>query len=421
MTEYFNENIIGVTELNGYVKEVLEAIPVFRTLRVRGEISNFKHHVQSGHFYFSLKDESSVIKAVMFARDARRMKFLPESGMKVVVNGRLSVYERDGNYQLYVTEMLPDGKGALYEAYEKLKKKLEDEGLFSDRYKKALPKFPKTVGVITSSTGAAVRDIINITGRRYPLAKILVYPALVQGEGAARSLINGVKCFTETVRPDVAIIGRGGGSIEDLWAFNNEALARAIAASDIPFISAVGHETDFTICDFVCSVRAPTPSGAAEIAVPDITELRGRLTALNGEISGTVLRKLEILKEKISETEKKRVISSPYGFIDERRRDLDTVTDRLESVSRFIIGEKREKFMTLSGKLNALSPLAVLTRGYGAVYSSDGKKVITAARDVSVGDGIKLRMSDGEVCAKATEVTRFKDGNSDKEVKSDGR
>ncbi len=416
MTEYFNENIIGVTELNGYVKEVLEAIPVFRTLRVRGEISNFKHHVQSGHFYFSLKDEGSVIKAVMFARDARRMKFLPESGMKVVVCGRLSVYERDGNYQLYVTEMEADGKGALYEAYEKLKKKLEDEGLFSDRYKKELPKFPKTVGVITSSTGAAVRDIINITGRRYPLAKILIYPALVQGEGAARSLINGVKCFTETVRPDVAIIGRGGGSIEDLWAFNNEELARTIAASDIPFISAVGHETDFTICDFVCSMRAPTPSGAAEIAVPDITELRGRLTALNGEISGTVIRKLEGLKEKITEIEKKRVISSPYGFIDERRRDLDAVIDRLESGSRLILSENREKFMTLSGKLNALSPLAVLTRGYGAVYSSDGKKVITDARSVSIGDAIKLRMSDGEVYAEATEVKQFKDGSSDKTV-----
>ncbi len=411
MTEYFNENIIGVTELNGYVKEILEAIPVFRTLRVRGEISNFKHHVQSGHFYFSLKDEGSVIKAVMFARDARRMRFMPESGMKVVVQGRLSVYERDGNYQLYVTEMEADGKGALYEAYEKLKKKLEDEGLFSDRYKKELPRFPKTVGVITSPTGAAVRDIINITGRRYPLAKIVIYPALVQGEGAARSLINGVKCFTETVRPDVAIIGRGGGSIEDLWAFNSEALARTIAASDIPFISAVGHETDFTICDFVCSMRAPTPSGAAEIAVPDVSELREKLNTLSGEIRGTVTRKLDALKEKISEIEKKRVISSPYGFIDERRRDLDNVIDRLESGSRLIIGAKRERFMTLSGKLNALSPLAVLTRGYGAVYSSDGKKVITAAEDVSVGDTLKLRMSDGEVYAKATEVTKFKDGN----------
>ena len=416
MTEYFNENIIGVTELNGYVKEVLEAIPVFRTLRVRGEISNFKHHVQSGHYYFSLKDEGSVIKAVMWGRDARRMRFMPESGMKVVVRGRLSVYERDGNYQLYVTEMEADGKGALYEAYEKLKKKLEDEGLFSDRYKKELPRFPKTVGVITSPTGAAVRDIINITGRRYPLAKIVIYPALVQGEGAARSLIGGVKCFTEKVRPDVAIIGRGGGSIEDLWAFNSEELARTIAASDIPFISAVGHETDFTICDFVCSMRAPTPSGAAEIAVPDISELRERLNTLSGEISGTVTRKLDTLKEKISEIEKKRVISSPYGFIDERRRDLDNVIDRLEGGSRLIISAKREKFMTLSGKLNALSPLAVLTRGYGAVYSSDGKKVITEAGDVSVGDTLKLRMSDGEVYATATEITKFTDGNSDKEV-----
>lgn len=407
MTEYFNENIIGVAELNGYVKEVLEAIPVFHNIRVRGEISNFKNHLQSGHFYFSLKDESSAIKAVMFSRDARKMKFLPENGMKVVIRGRLSVYERDGNYQLYVSEMEADGKGALYEAYEKLKRKLEEEGLFSDRYKKTLPKFPKTVGVITSATGAAVRDIINITGRRYPLAKILVYPALVQGEGAVRSLINGVRCFTEKVRPDVAIIGRGGGSIEDLWAFNSEELARAIAASDIPFISAVGHETDFTICDFVSSVRAPTPSGAAEIAVPDISELTYRIDGLSEEIIGTVLRKISLLKDKITDIEKKRVIASPYGFIDERRMELLTVTEKMDKYGKLIISSKRERFLSLSGKLNALSPLAVLTRGYGAVYSSDGKKVITETGGIKVGDELRLRMSDGEIYAQATEIKKL--------------
>ena len=396
-----------IANANGYVKEVLEAIPVFHNIRVRGEISNFKNHLQSGHFYFSLKDESSAIKAVMFSRDARKMKFLPENGMKVVIRGRLSVYERDGNYQLYVSEMEADGKGALYEAYEKLKRKLEEEGLFSDRYKKTLPKFPKTVGVITSATGAAVRDIINITGRRYPLAKILVYPALVQGEGAVRSLINGVRCFTEKVRPDVAIIGRGGGSIEDLWAFNSEELARAIAASDIPFISAVGHETDFTICDFVSSVRAPTPSGAAEIAVPDISELTYRIDGLSEEIIGTVLRKISLLKDKITDIEKKRVIASPYGFIDERRMELLTVTEKMDKYGKLIISSKRERFLSLSGKLNALSPLAVLTRGYGAVYSSDGKKVITETGGIKVGDELRLRMSDGEIYAQATEIKKL--------------
>ncbi len=403
ITEYFNENIIGVSELNGYVKEVIKAIPVFRDLRVRGEISNFKNHVQSGHFYFSLKDGGAVVRAVMFSRDAKTLRFMPENGMRVVIRGRLSVYERDGNYQLYVTEMEPDGIGALYEAYEKLKKRLEAEGLFSAGYKRELPKYPKTVGVITSPTGAAVKDIINVTGRRFPLAEILIYPALVQGEGAEASLINGVKCFTDRVRPDVVIIGRGGGSIEDLWAFNSEALARAIAASDLPFISAVGHETDFTICDFVCSVRAPTPSAAAEIAVPDISEIKYRVDGIFGEIRDTVVGKLERLKEKISEIEKKNVIASPYGFIDEKRMELEGLTERVEKYEQRILEEKRARFETLCGQLNALSPLAVLTRGYGAVYSADGD-VITGAGDVQRGDVLTLRMSDGEIYAEATEI-----------------
>lgn len=403
ITEYFNENIIGVSELNGYVKEIFEAVTVFRALRVRGEISNFKNHVQSGHFYFSLKDGSSVVRAVMFSRDAKKMRFMPENGMRVVIRGRLSVYERDGNYQLYVTEMEPDGRGALYEAYERLKKRLDAEGLFSEKYKKELPKYPKAVGVITSPTGAAVKDIINVTGRRFPLAEILIYPALVQGEGAEASLINGVKCFTDRVRPDVVIIGRGGGSIEDLWAFNSEALARAIAASDLPFISAVGHETDFTICDFVCSQRAPTPSAAAEIAVPDISEIRYRVDGIFGEIRDTVERKLERLREKISEIEKKSVIVSPYGFIDERRLELAGLAERVEKYERYIIGEKRARFEALCGQLNALSPLAVLTRGYGAVYSADGG-VITGAGEVQRGDVLTLRMSDGEIYAEATKI-----------------
>lgn len=418
ITEYFNENIIGVSELNGYVKEVIEAIPVFRDLRVRGEISNFKNHVQSGHFYFSLKDGGSVVRAVMFARDAKRMRFMPENGMRVIIHGRLGVYERDGNYQLYVTEMEPDGRGALYEAYERLKKKLEAEGLFSETYKKELPKYPKTVGVITSPTGAAVRDIINVTGRRYPLAEILVYPALVQGEGAETSLINGVRCFTDKVRPDVVIIGRGGGSIEDLWAFNSETLARAIAGSDIPFISAVGHETDFTICDFVCSVRAPTPSAAAEIAVPDISEVRYRIDGIFGEIHDTVEGKLERLRERISEIEKKRVIASPYGFIDERRMELWGLADRAQKCERLIIGEKRARFETLCGQLNALSPLAVLTRGYGAVYSADGG-VITGVGSVQSGDVLTLRMSDGEIFARAEEI-RLGAGSENKKTEESG-
>ena len=404
---YFRENVLSVSDVNGYVKQTLEALPIFSSLRIRGEISNFKHHVKSGHFYFSLKDEESVIKAVMFAREARGLNFLPEDGMKVVVKGRLSAYVRDGIYQIYATEMTPDGKGELHAAYERLKKRLEEEGLFSEKYKKPIPPYPKRIGVITSNTGAAVRDIINITGRRWPIAEIIVYPALVQGEGAVNSLIDGVRYFSESEnRPDVVIIGRGGGSIEDLWAFNSEALAREIAASPVPFISGVGHETDFTICDFVSSVRAPTPSGAAEIATPDIREVYAMLSGYEADFTSALKNKLSTYRERLSALEKKRVLASPYGFIDEKRITLDALADKTEKSFRLILSEKKGELVSLCRKLEALSPLSVLSRGYGALYSENGS-VISHASDVKSGDVVKMQLSDGEITAKAEEVHVF--------------
>ncbi len=398
----FRENVYSVSQVNDFVKELIEGVPVFSGIHVRGEISNFTRH-RSGHLYFSLKDEDSVIKAVMFARDAQAVKSPLADGMKVVARGRLTVYKPSGAYQLVISKLEADGKGALYEAYEKLKNKLESEGLFSDEHKKPLPPYPKTVGVITSPTGAAVRDIINVTRRRYPLAKILIYPALVQGEGSEASLIRGVRYFSQSKSADVVIIGRGGGSIEDLWSFNSEALARTIAASPLPFISAVGHETDFTICDFVCTLRAPTPSGAAELAVPDMKALKNEFDAYLSEMSREIRRKTDRMRERLNAASGKRVLLTPYGFIDEKRQRLDTASDKLESLYKFKIAGARADFLRLSKQLNALSPLAVLTRGYGALYDENGQ-VLTSVKAVNKGSTVNIKLSDGSIKARAESV-----------------
>ncbi len=410
--EYFSENVFSVTQINECVKELLDSVPVFSSVRIRGEISNFKNHVKSGHLYFSLKDEGSVLKAVMFARDARGLDFTPADGMKVVATGRISAYIRDGVYQLYVTAMEADGRGELYAAFERLKNKLADEGVFSDKYKKPIPRYPKLVGVITSQTGAAVRDIINITGRRWPVARIAVWPALVQGEGAVSSLVEGVKYMTEKLRPDVVIIGRGGGSIEDLWAFNSELLARKIIASDIPFISGVGHETDFTICDFAASVRAPTPSGAAEIAVPDITEERARFERYRQSLTKALTSTLERNRERLDALRKRKVLSSPYGFVDEARMRLDRLSELIDERWKRIFSRKNADFERVCGRLNALSPLNVLKRGYGAVYLPDGS-VVSGVSGLDAGDMLKLGMADGEADVEVMGVRKY--GLNDKE------
>ena len=402
--EEFRENIYSVSQVNGFVKEVIEGIPVFSGIRVRGEISNLTKH-RSGHIYFSLKDADGVLRAVCFARDARGIRFPLTEGLKIVATGRLTVYAPSGQYQLVVSTMEADGKGALYEAYERLKARLEAEGLFGQEYKKPIPRFPKRVGVITSPTGAAVRDIINVTGRRYPLAEIIVYPALVQGDGAEASLINGVRYFTENDCADVVIIGRGGGSIEDLWAFNSEPLAREITKSHLPFISAVGHETDFTICDFVSSLRAPTPSGAAELAVPDINSVRESFDSFLAVMKRDIERGLSARRQRLDMLSERKVLRSPYGFIDEKRQRLDICEDKLSAVSRLRISEWRGSLERLASKLDALSPLSVLSRGYGAVYGSDGE-VVTSVEGVKTGDTVSVRLKDGSIKAKITDTEK---------------
>lgn len=399
----FNEtasfpSAVSVSELNTFIKMLLESAPTLNDVYVKGEISNFKNHISSGHFYFSLKDKDSQIKAVMFRSSASKMKFVPENGMMVVAHGRVASYVRDGQYQLYADSMEPDGVGALYVAFEQLKQRLAAQGVFAPEKKKPLPKIPKTIGVITSPTGAAVRDIINIATRRFPFAKIVVYPALVQGENAASSLISGIRYFNDTGSADVIIIGRGGGSIEDLWAFNDENLAKTVCASEIPVISAVGHETDFTICDFAADLRAPTPSAAAELAVPDTAELKHKINNIISRESAVLLQMLSAKRETLARYEKSRYLSSPGHMIDDRRMALVLSSERLMTSAAHVNEIKKHALSALSGKLEALSPLAVLSRGYGVVSSEEGK-VIKEIDDVSVGDKITVKVRDGEIYA----------------------
>ncbi len=389
---------VSVSELNTFIKMLLESAPTLNDVYVKGEISNFKNHISSGHFYFSLKDKDSQIKAVMFRSSASKMKFIPENGMMVVAHGRVASYVRDGQYQLYADSMEPDGVGALYVAFEQLKQRLAAQGVFAPEKKKPLPKIPKTIGVITSPTGAAVRDIINISTRRFPFAKIVVYPALVQGENAASSLISGIRYFNDTGSADVIIIGRGGGSIEDLWAFNDENLAKTVCASEIPVISAVGHETDFTICDFAADLRAPTPSAAAELAVPDTAELKHKINNIISRESAVLLQMLSAKRETLARYEKSRYLSSPGHMIDDRRMALVFSSERLMTSAAHVNEIKKHALSALSGKLEALSPLAVLSRGYGVVSSEEGK-VIKEIADVSVGDKITVKVRDGEIYA----------------------
>lgn len=395
---------ITVTELNTFIKLLIDQTMPLNDLYIKGEISNFKNHVSSGHYYFSLKDKESQIRAVMFRSSAAKMKFIPENGMMVIAHGRISSFVRDGQYQLYADSMEPDGVGALYVAFEQLKNRLAAEGLFAQENKKPIPKIPKTIGVITSPTGAAVRDIINIATRRFPFAKIVVFPALVQGDSAPRSLVSGIEYFNNTASADVIIIGRGGGSIEDLWAFNDEKLARTVASSKIPVISAVGHETDFTICDFAADLRAPTPSAAAELAVPDTEELKHKISNIISRESAVIKQAIASKRESLARYSKSRTLSDPRIIIDERRMHAGILGQRLENSYSAYEGERRMSLAAITGKLEALSPLAVLSRGYGAVFSEEGTVVKNAA-DVSCGDTVTVRMHDGRIKASVRDVS----------------
>lgn len=384
------EQIIAtVSQLNGFIKKTFEANPVFSDIWIKGEISNFKKHY-SGHLYLTLKDEGGVLKAVMFKTNTFSLNFTPSDGMKVMARGRVSVYEASGSYQLYITEMIPDGLGELYVAYEKLKKKLEQEGLFDEKHKKPIPMYPKAVGVVTASTGAAVRDIINVLTRRFPYSEIIIYPAQVQGIGAAESICEGIGYFNKTKICDTLIVGRGGGSIEDLWAFNEEEVAYAIYNSEIPIISAVGHETDFTIADFVADLRAPTPSAAAEIAVPSQMELINKILDYQYNLKTKLISNIKNKQLKLNSIK----LLSPKEIIENHFLRLDSKTKEMISAIEQILLKNREKCIGVIGRLDALSPLKVMQRGFALPQDEDGK-VIKTVKELEKNKKFMLTLKDG--------------------------
>lgn len=388
---------LTVSQLNMFVKDIFNQIPALNDIRIKGEISNFKHHT-SGHMYMSLKDETGVLRAVMFRTASMGLGFRPENGMQIIAEGRVGVYERDGQYQLYINSMVQDGKGNLHEQFEKLKKRLEAEGLFSQSSKKPIPAFPKRVGVATAPTGAAVRDIINILSRRFPYADICLYPVLVQGEGAAQSVCEAIAYFNCEAAADVLIIGRGGGSVEDLWAFNEEVLARAIFKSEIPIISAVGHETDFTIADFVADLRAPTPSAAAELAVPSAEELAEKFGMIGSRLRNAVQKLVEKRQLQLAMYSQKQVLKSPMIKVNEKGILLDNVWRVFESAVKSRLNEKKQSFGLSVSQLDGLSPLNTLKRGFSVAKDEEGK-VIRSVSDAKSGRDISVVVSDGEIKA----------------------
>ena len=403
--------IITVSELNEYLKMLFEYDEILRNVYVKGEISNFTNHYKTGHFYFSLKDAGGAVKAIMFRSSAAKLKFMPENGMRVILGGRVSVFPRDGQYQIYAETMEPDGIGSLYIAYEQLKAKLEKEGLFAEFRKKPLPKMPKRIGIVTSPTGAAIRDMIHILGRRFPAAEIVLYPALVQGEAAPASIIRGIQYFNSKKDVDVLIVGRGGGSIEDLWAFNNENLVRTIAASEIPVISAVGHETDFTLCDFVADMRAPTPSAAAEIAVPDTAELLHRVSRTEERLSLAVFRNIEANRAHLKRLASARSMTSPMNVIDDKRMALAMEEQRLAGRMEALIAKKRAGFIRDTAKLDALNPLAVIARGYSAIFDENGA-LIKSVSQTKEGDALSFMVTDGKIRAEVKELEPNQNGET---------
>lgn len=400
-----NTLVLSVSQLNRYIKMNFDADENLANIFISGEISNFTNHYRTGHLYFTLKDDSAAVRAVMFNSSAKRLKFMPEDGMKVIARGRVSVYEASGQYQLYVDDMQPDGVGALNLAYEQLKEKLQKEGLFSELHKKPLPPYPEKVGVITSPTGAAVRDIINVLGRRFPYAEIVFCPVLVQGEGAHLQLTDAVNLFNSERAADVIIIGRGGGSIEDLWEFNDEGLARAVYNSDIPVISAVGHETDFTICDFVADMRAPTPSAAAELAVPDANELQYALSALKNRMFLNVSSGIADRRSRLEYLTSKGALKSPDEMLSNRSQRLDTAFSKMLSSYENRIGGKKVEFISAATALSKLDPMSVLMRGFAFVSDKNGKNVYSS-QALAKGNKINVRFHDGSAVCEVKEITQ---------------
>ena len=388
----YEDMAISVTELNSYIKNKIADDEYLNNVLIKGEISNFKNHY-TGHMYFTLKDENSLIKCVMFKTYAQKLEFMPKDGMKVFVLGGVSVFERDGVYQIYVKAMQEDGVGILYKKYEELKQRLDEEGYFTEEHKKQIPQMPKIIGVLTSQTGSVIRDIINVSTRRNPNVNIRLYPVPVQGEGAAEKIADGIKFMNENNLADVLILARGGGSLEDLWPFNEEIVAHAIYNSQIPIISAVGHETDFSISDFVADLRAPTPSAAAELAVPDIYEVKQKINTYQNRLRLTLVKKVEIMKLRYEKCMSSRVFKEPLRNINDNYLKIDTYIKTLENIIKTKQKEEKTKYIELISKLDTLSPLKTLTRGYSLVEQNG--KIIKSAKDVKAGDKIDIKFTDG--------------------------
>ena len=442
-----NQQYLSVSALTKYIKRKFDADPHLQNVYIKGEISNFKQHT-SGHMYFTLKDEKARLLSVMFAANNKGMKFLPENGMKVLVKGDISLYEAGGQYQLYVKSMAPDGVGDLYLAYEQLKKKLEGAGLFLAEHKKPIPQYPKSVGVITSPTGAALRDILTTIKRRYPIARIIVYPALVQGNNAAKSIAKAISMANARAESDVLIVGRGGGSIEELWAFNEEIVAESIYDSDIPVISAVGHETDFTIADFVADMRAPTPTGAAELAVPHLNEILERLMNRKNRLTRSIQEAVNFERTRLTRMERSYAFRYPHKMYEQKLEQLDKTMERLGRTSTRYFMKKRDElnqlndilkkqhpeqavknakddlqqhakvlrrameaiyrhksqqFVHITATLSALSPLKIMERGYGLVFAED-ETLVKSTQQVSKGDKIAVSIKDGTLECEIKEI-----------------
>lgn len=391
-------NPITVTDLNKYIKNKIDGDEMLNNVLVKGEISNFKNHY-TGHMYFTLKDENSLIKCVMFKSYTTHLSFMPKDGMKVMVLGSVAVFERDGIYQIYAKAMKEDGLGSLYTAYEELKKKLEQEGLFAESHKKKIPFMPKTIGVLTSNTGAVIRDIINVSTRRNPGVHIRLYPVPVQGPGAAEKIAEGIKFMNENKLADVLIIGRGGGSLEDLWPFNEEIVARAIYDSELPIISAVGHETDFTIADFVADLRAPTPSAAAELAVANIEDVRETLKLYNNRYKVALKKKIELMRLSYEKCMARPAYKNPTQKINEQYMVIDMKVKALQNSMMLKLKEAKTSFVKETAKLDSLSPLKTLTRGYSIVTKQESGKEIKSVDDLNSGEKVNLRLSDGQKTA----------------------
>lgn len=383
---------ISVTELNKYMKDKVAEDEYLKSVFVRGEISNFKHHY-TGHMYFSLKDENSLIKCIMFKSSTATLNFVPKDGMKVNVLGSVAVFERDGVYQIYVKAMQEDGEGDLYRKYKELKAKLEDEGLFDKEHKKEIPVMPKIIGVLSASTGSVIRDIINVSTRRNPNVYIRLYPVPVQGAGAAEKIADAIKVMNEKKLADVLILARGGGSIEDLWPFNEEVVARAIYDSNLPIISAVGHETDFTIADFVADLRAPTPSAAAELAVPDMADIIDRINLYKVRLENLLKRKVEVMRLRFEKCMASKAFKEPDYRVKEYYQRIDILLKNMESTIKAKMKDYKIKSVELITKLDSLSPLKTLARGYGIVEKDN--KVVRSVKSLNKGDKVSLKLEDG--------------------------